>query len=232
MVLEKKSILIVDDDKRILYTMKKALENADYNLFFADSGDNAFTILKKEKIDLALVDLRMPIISGYEILETIKKSYPSVLRLALIGYVDEKKIMDALSNNIASSYIIKPWNNFELLNTINYYFNLYSELKTRGILERINNISSLPTIPKIYFKITKAVEEDADMEEISELIEMDHSISARVIQIVNSAYFNIRTGFILTITNIFKCRTKIFSNKTFCSGYKYIHYFAPFASSS
>ncbi len=208
MVLGKISILIVDDDKRILYTMKKALENTDYKLFFADSGDNAFTILKKEKIDLAIVDLRMPIISGYEILETIKKNYPSVLRLALIGYVDEKKIMEALSNNIASSYIIKPWNNFELLNIINYYVSLYSELKKRGILERINSISSLPTIPKLYFKITKAVEENADMEDISNLIEMDHSISARVIQIVNSAYFNIKTASIrkalvyLGVTNI------------------------------
>lgn len=192
--LSKKSILIVDDDKRILYALKKALENKGYNLFFADSGDNAFAILKKEKIDLAIVDLRMPIISGYEILETLKKSWPSVFRLALIGYVDEKKIMNALSNNIASSYIIKPWNNMELLNTIKYYCDLYSELKERDILERINSINSLPTIPEIFFKISKAVEEDADMDELSDLIEMDHSISARIIQIVNSAYFNIRTA--------------------------------------
>jgi HD-like signal output (HDOD) protein len=38
------------------------------------------------------------------------------------------------------------------------------------------------------------VDEEANMEEIAELIELDHSISAKVIQIVNSAYFNIKTA--------------------------------------
>ncbi|MDD4343709.1 MAG: response regulator, partial [Eubacteriales bacterium] len=109
MIAEKKSILIVDDDKRILYAFKKALEKTNYNLLFADSGDAAFAILQSESIDLAIVDLRMPIISGYEILEKLKKDYPSIFRIALIGYVDESKILKALSKNLASSYIIKPW---------------------------------------------------------------------------------------------------------------------------
>lgn len=194
MTAEKKSILIVDDDKRILYAFKKALEKTNYNLLFADSGDAAFALLQSESIDLAIVDLRMPIISGYEILEKLKKDYPAIFRIALIGYVDESKILKALSKNLASSYIIKPWNKSELTNTVSYYVNLYNELKERGILEAINSIDALPTIPEIYFKISKAVEENYDMDKIAELIEMDHSISAKVIQIVNSAYFNIRTA--------------------------------------
>jgi CheY-like chemotaxis protein len=49
---DKKSILIVDDDKRILYAFKKALEKSGFNLFFADSGDNAFSILKRKRLIL------------------------------------------------------------------------------------------------------------------------------------------------------------------------------------
>lgn len=220
MTADKKSILIVDDDKRILYAFKKALEKSGFNLFFADSGDNAFSILKREDIDLAIVDLRMPIISGYEILETLKEKYPSIFRIALIGNVDESKILKALSKNIASSYIIKPWNNAELTGTINYYVSLYMELKERGILETINSIDSLPTIPDIYFKISKAVEEDANMEEIAELIELDHSISAKVIQIVNSAYFNIKTASIkkaLVYLGINNIKNIIMSQSVFSS---------------
>ena len=56
--LEKKTILIVDNDKTILYSMKKALEKKAYNLFFADSGDNALVILKKEEIDFFLTALQ------------------------------------------------------------------------------------------------------------------------------------------------------------------------------
>ncbi len=189
-----KNILFVDDDKRILYAFKKALEKTEYQMFFADSADNAFLILKNEEIDLAIVDLRMPIVSGYEILESIKNDYPGVFRIALIGFVDEVKILKALSKNLASSYIIKPWSQNDLLGTIDYYFSLYTELKDRNIIEKINSISNLPTIPDIYLKITKAIDEDQDIQKIAELIELDHSISAKVIQIVNSAYFNIKTA--------------------------------------
>ena len=51
--------------------LKKLAVKKQNIIFFADSGDFAFAILQSEKIDLAIVDLRMPIISGYEILETL-----------------------------------------------------------------------------------------------------------------------------------------------------------------
>ncbi len=57
------------------YMLLKKLLKKQNIIFFADSGDFAFAILQSEKIDLAIVDLRMPIISGYEILETLKKDY-------------------------------------------------------------------------------------------------------------------------------------------------------------
>ena len=191
---DQKNILFVDDDKRILYAFKKAMERTEYNLFFADCAENAYRILEREDIDIAIIDLRMPEISGYEALEKLKRCYPGVFRLALIGYVDETKILKALSKNLASGYIIKPWSKGELLKTINNYTAIYCELKERGILESINSIESLPTIPDLYSKITKAVEEDADMEKIAQLIEADQSVSAKVIQIANSAFYNVRSA--------------------------------------
>lgn len=193
-MIEKISILFVDDDKRILYAFKRVLSNTNYILHFADSADAAYAVLRKERVNIAIVDLKMPVVSGYEVLETIKNSFPTVLRIALIGHVDEKKILRALSSNLASTYIIKPWSSTELVNTINYYTELYKQIRERGILEAINAVDSLPTIPDIYYKISEAIDADKDMEELAVLIEKDHSISAKVIQVVNSAYFNIRTA--------------------------------------
>ena len=191
---ERISILFVDDDKRILYAFKRVLDNSNYILHFADSGATAYSILEKERVDIAIVDLQMPKISGYDVLKSLKTSNPSILRIALIGHVDERKIMGALSRNLASTYIIKPWSSAELINTINYYADLYEQVKKRGILEAINAVESLPTIPDVYSKISDAIEEDKDMDELACLIETDHSISAKVIQVVNSAYFNIKTA--------------------------------------
>lgn len=60
-------ILIVDDDKNIRYVMKEILESNGYNAFTAKNGEEALDLLEREHIDLAVVDIMMPGIDGYEL---------------------------------------------------------------------------------------------------------------------------------------------------------------------
>ena len=60
-------ILIVDDDKTVRYVMKEIVESAGYIAFPAKSGEEAFEILAREHIDLAIVDIMMPKQNGYEL---------------------------------------------------------------------------------------------------------------------------------------------------------------------
>jgi len=65
-------ILIVDDDKNIRYVMKELLESHGYNAFTAKNAEEAFDVLDKEHIDLAVVDIMMPGIDGYELTREIR----------------------------------------------------------------------------------------------------------------------------------------------------------------
>lgn len=66
------NILVVDDDKNIRYVMKEILQTAKYNVFTAINGEDAFDVLVKEHIDLAIVDIMMPCMDGYEFTKEIR----------------------------------------------------------------------------------------------------------------------------------------------------------------
>lgn len=65
-------ILVVDDDKNIRYVMKEILETAQYEVFTAKDGEEAFEIIEKEHVDLAIVDIMMPKMDGYQFTKDLR----------------------------------------------------------------------------------------------------------------------------------------------------------------
>lgn len=66
-------ILVVDDDKNIRYVMKEVLEANQYTVFTAENGEAAFEVLVNEHIDLAIVDIMMPKLNGYEFTKELRQ---------------------------------------------------------------------------------------------------------------------------------------------------------------
>ena len=105
-----KKILLVEDNKEIHELIKKALEKERYIVINAYSGTEALIILEKEKIDLILLDLMLPGITGEEIIKKIK-SIPIIIISAKVS--KEDKINSLLIG--ANDYITKPFDMDELL---------------------------------------------------------------------------------------------------------------------
>ena len=102
-----KKILFVDDEKRILKSLRRLFYNTDYNCFFASGGKEALKILKEYKINLIITDIRMPKMDGFELLKKVKKHYPKITRVALSGYTDKDAIMEALEANLIKLYFME-----------------------------------------------------------------------------------------------------------------------------
>ena len=66
------NILVIDDDKNIRFVMKEVLEANQYNVFTAQNGEDAFSVLQNEHIDLAIVDIMMPQMDGYEFTKELR----------------------------------------------------------------------------------------------------------------------------------------------------------------
>ncbi len=109
----KKSLLFVDDEIRILRTLK-AMFRKDYDVYLASSGKEALTLLDKQKMDVVISDQRMPEICGDELLSKVREIQPQAIRMLLTGYMDKKAIIKTINNGEIFRFISKPWDSEEI----------------------------------------------------------------------------------------------------------------------
>lgn len=190
-----KTILFVDDESQILRAITRLFMDTEYEVITAESGQEALNILGNEKVDVIVSDMKMPKMTGYELLSEVKKRFPNIVRIILSGFSDERIVFDALQKNIAKLYILKPWENAVLINTIEKVFQIENVLKNnKNVLKLVNNASELPTIKTSYQNIINVIENDGEIYKIVDAIEHDNSIVIKLLHIVNSSYYAIKTG--------------------------------------
>lgn len=189
-----KVILFVDDEVQILKALRRLFHNSPYETIYAESAKEALEIFETRSVDLIVTDIRMPDMDGFELLRVIKAKYPLTLRVTLSGYTDSKSILSALEDNLAKLYVFKPWDNQELLVTVDRLFEVEALLNNAKLLELINNISSLPTVPALYHEICGLIEQDASIDVIAKKLEMDQSIASKILRVANSAFYGAKTG--------------------------------------
>ncbi|HOK40994.1 MAG TPA: hybrid sensor histidine kinase/response regulator [bacterium] len=134
--MEKSKILVIDDDNVILLLLKKILELNNFEVVTFNNGKSAIEYLKKNNIDLILLDLMMPELDGYEICKIVKstKKLRNIPIIIMTAKSDESEIEKAI-NNGANDFIRKPINRYELLTRIK---NLIKIKKYEIILEKRN----------------------------------------------------------------------------------------------
>ncbi|MFC2822041.1 MAG: sigma-54-dependent transcriptional regulator [Sphaerochaeta sp.] len=105
----KRNILVVDDEKHIREGLSLALEAEGYNGLQAENGQEAWNILNSEAVDMVITDLRMPIMSGSELLKKIYTTYPTIPVVVLTGHGTIEDAVTAMQNG-AVDFLTKPVN--------------------------------------------------------------------------------------------------------------------------
>ena len=108
----KPTILIADDEEGIRESLRLILE-ADYSLLFATNGEEAVTSAKAKNPELVILDIKMPKMSGLEVLKQIKSANPSAKVIILTGYQCVDIAQEAVKNG-ALEYLVKPFKREEI----------------------------------------------------------------------------------------------------------------------
>lgn len=103
------NLLIVDDEKNIREGLGKALEMEGYNVFLAENGREGLETIQKNDMDLVIADLKMPELSGEELLKRVSSSYPTLPVIILTGHGTIESAVDAMRNG-AYDFLTKPVN--------------------------------------------------------------------------------------------------------------------------
>ena len=107
-IANKFKLLLVDDEKRILSSLKNIFLDEDYIIYTADSGEEALSIIEKTGINAALIDLKMYGMDGLSLLKKVKRHYPQIMVVMLTGHGSIKYAVEAIRAG-AVDFIEKPF---------------------------------------------------------------------------------------------------------------------------
>ena len=108
-MLDKNTVLVVDDEKNTRDGLKSALEEDGYHVFVAESGESAKKIIKEKAPNVVLTDLKMPGIGGLELLKYTRKTHPEIAIIIITGYGNIQTAVQAIKDG-AHDFITKPIN--------------------------------------------------------------------------------------------------------------------------
>jgi len=113
----KKRILVVDDDKSILKSLKDVLESEGYYVDTAETGREAIEKSEAKFYNLALLDIKLPDMEGVKLLKMINETLPKMMKIMLTGYPALENAVEAL-NIGADAYLMKPINPQQILKVV------------------------------------------------------------------------------------------------------------------
>lgn len=119
-------LLLVDDEERILSSLKRLLQKEGYEIFTASSGAQGLEIVQRETIGVVVSDLMMPGMDGIEFLDQVGKTDKNIIRILLTGHAKLEVALDAINRLGVFSFIVKPWNNYVLVNDLRRAFESYN----------------------------------------------------------------------------------------------------------
>ena len=112
-----KSILIIDDEDLILNLLTQAFSLNGYKVFTAKNGIDGLRTFRKERADIVLTDIKMPDLSGYELITHIRKESPHT-KVALMTGGDDEIVSDLIKEGKADHFFQKPFNLSYLCKTL------------------------------------------------------------------------------------------------------------------
>jgi len=116
-MLGETKILLVDDEKRFRETWHSLLTGRGYDVITAENGQIALDILSKNRINVIILDLNMPVMSGQEALEVINTEYPKIPVIIITGHGTVDSAVECMKKGVYD-FVTKPFDTEQLLLTI------------------------------------------------------------------------------------------------------------------
>ncbi len=189
---KKKRIIFVDDEPLVLKGMQRTLRKMRdvWEIAFASSGEEALAILDQKPMDVIISDMKMPQMDGSQLLAAVKQRHPHMVRLILSGHVEQETTLQSIQ--YAHQCLSKPCDVELLKQTLAKLFALRDTLYDDSINNIVSQIESLPSLPSIYMEIMAEMQsDDPSIKNIGAIIGRDVSMTAKILQVVNSVFFGL-----------------------------------------
>ena len=188
-----KKVLFVDDEPNILQGLRRMLRplRKEWRMFFAEGAMEALAILDEQSIDIVVSDMRMPEYDGAYLLGEVQKRSPGTARIILSGHAEQEMAIRSVA--ATHQFLAKPCDAETLRETVQRTCQL-REMMADPELQRVaTELGRLPSVPSIYQAMTTEMSQpEPDIKSVAAIIADDLAMSAKILQLVNSAFFGLR----------------------------------------
>lgn len=186
-------ILFVDDDPDILDLLRDTLlpDHPEWSVEFVGSGAEALEAMARAAFDVVVTDMVMPAMDGGQLLSEVMRRHPNVVRIVLSGYGEQATGFRSVDS--AHQYLSKPFDAETLLGTLARACALRDLLADERLKQITSRMGSLPSLPSLYLRLQEACRNpDVSSRTVAEIIGQDAGMTAKMLQMVNSAFFGLR----------------------------------------
>lgn len=185
-------ILFVDDEPHVLKGLERLLHpmRREWDMLFAEGGAQALEKMNAQPVDIIVTDLWMPGMDGAQLLAEVKRRFPRMIRVVLSGQVERETALRSVE--LTHQFIAKPCEAQTLIGMISRSIALHRILEDESLKQMISGMEALPTLPSLYLDIMKEIQsENGSLARIGQIIATDIGMSAKILQLVNSAFFGL-----------------------------------------
>ena len=188
----KTRILFVDDEPAVLNGLRRALRrlSAEWDMEFVSSGAAALAKLAEAPFDIIVSDMRMPGMTGAQLLARVRDEYPHTGRIVLSGDACDDDA--AAVSRIAHQSMFKPVERDDLQMAVKRVIEMLKTSTDHRQRAGVAGIGSLPSLPQLYTELSRAAaSENCTLTQIARVISRDMAMTAKLLQLVNSAFFGV-----------------------------------------
>jgi len=186
----KTRILFVDDEPSMLRVLKMGMRSmvAAWDMEFAESGEEALTLIQNKSFDVIVTDMRMSGINGAQLLNHVLRLHPQTVRIVLSGYSDLSEVVGCIG--LTHQFLEKPCSLDDLKSCLTRVSQLNNRLANQKLRSLATGLKNLPSMPELYLEIADALQSpNCSAQRIAEIASQDPAIAAKLLQLSNSAYF-------------------------------------------
>jgi len=157
---------------------------------YTGRGKDDFELMEKSSYDVVVSDMHMPDMDGVKLFEIVMERFPGTVRIMHSDNSDRAMAMKSVK--CTHQFLMKPCTAEIMKYTIERTCKLKDLLKDEALIETVGWIKNLPSLPILYVLITKEMQSpEPSLTKVGSLISHDISFSAKILQLVNSAYFGL-----------------------------------------
>ena len=185
-------VLFVDDEPNVLGGLRRMLRGmrGEWEMFFAQSGVEALEVLEREACDVIVCDIRMPGMDGEQVLERVREVQPATTRIVLSGHADRITVLR--TTRLAHLYLAKPCDGEAIKAAVNRTSNLRRLLDAESLRVIVSQMEFLPSAPSLHQDLLNEIDSPAaDIKKMGRIISQDPGMTAKILQLANSAFFGI-----------------------------------------